>query len=83
MESVNLRDVLPSVMLTGPSGCGKTTVAMTVARRLDMNVHKVRSKSTLPVHDILHDLYMLHVFYHTCMSILFIHLNLSIYPCQC
>lgn len=81
MESVYLRDVLPSVMLTGPSGCGKTTVAMTVARRLDMNVHKVRSKSTLPVHDILHDLYML--FYHTCMSILFIHLNLSIYPCQC
>lgn len=58
MESVNLRDVLPSVMLTGPSGCGKTTVAMTVARRLDMNVHKVRSKSTLPVHDILPYMYV-------------------------
>lgn len=43
MESVNLRDVPPSVMLTGPSGCGKTTVAMTVARRLNMNVHKVKS----------------------------------------
>jgi MoxR-like ATPase len=41
MESVNLRDVIPSVMLTGPSGCGKTTVAMIVARRLNMNVHKV------------------------------------------
>lgn len=58
MESVNLRDVLPSVMLTGLSGCGKTTVAMTVARRLDMNVHKVRSKSTLPVHDILPYMYV-------------------------
>nr|XP_022334212.1 peroxisome assembly factor 2-like isoform X2 [Crassostrea virginica] len=45
MESVNLRDVLPSVMLTGPSGCGKTTVAMTVARRLNMNVHKVNCHS--------------------------------------
>ncbi|XP_061172817.1 peroxisomal ATPase PEX6-like isoform X1 [Saccostrea echinata] len=45
MESVNLRDVLPSVMLTGPSGCGKTTVAMIVARRLNMNVHKVNCHS--------------------------------------
>ncbi|XP_048737243.1 peroxisomal ATPase PEX6-like isoform X2 [Ostrea edulis] len=45
MESVNLRDVIPSVMLTGPSGCGKTTVAMIVARRLNMNVHKVNCHS--------------------------------------
>lgn len=69
MESVNLRDVLPSVMLTGPSGCGKTTVAMTVARRLDMNVHKVRSKSTLPVHDILPYMYVYIIYTFTLVNV--------------
>ncbi|KAJ8309182.1 hypothetical protein KUTeg_014056 [Tegillarca granosa] len=45
LDNPSLKEVLPSIMLTGPSGCGKTTVAVTVARRLNLHIHKVNCHS--------------------------------------